>query len=408
VTCDALIDESENIDPIEHALPVCHILGAGFSRACSDRYPLSDGFLAENDGLELESRFGSGPVRIDEFTHGLLERIEKAYGSLDGVNLEEVMTDLYTRGFGLGSAWEWASFSNDSVEAAQRDYRALLHFIQAKLFILGRNSGSSAVAQEFLDLLRSQDSIVSLNYDVLVENHLLRHESKPPHWRVGELVRTIGPPSVSSKHIRQGTLEYLDEHRPGVLVKLHGSADWYCCINPACPHYPYMTAGWLTRNDTGDTCWGRCPICGCGIEAAIVPPTHAKPFDRFPRIRFMWWRAFNALRAARRWTFVGTSLSPADFHLSSLIRSSSNHSSRFHPNANGGQICIVNKDADSAREVGRRVFRLLAPEIQEGVRVGRIKITPFASLGRFLDASKSTDAERENGHDLNEESLSGS
>lgn len=394
----SFLDLSGVIDPIEHALGVCHVLGAGFSHACCDKYPVSVGFLAGNSEIELGIRFGNTLPRTDEYAWGLLARLEEAYGPLEEVNVEEVMTDLYTRGFGLGGAWEWDSQSNYSVEAARRDYRGLLHYIWNKLFLLGRNTDRSPLAKEFLSIVRTQDSLVSLNYDLLIESHLLRGESEPPDPRIAVLSRLIGAPDVEAGASRPGTLEYLEFGHRGVFVKLHGSADWYSCANPECPFHGYMTPGWLTRNDTRDTCWGRCTVCGSGIEAAIVPPTHAKPFDRFPKVRLMWWRAFNALIHARRWTFIGTSLAPADFHLSSLIRSSSRASTCFHPTANGGQICVVNKDGDSARQLGERIYRLLAPTIQRRVLEGAVKITPFGSVRAYLDATVHADADRVDAH----------
>lgn len=387
----------ETLKPIDPTEPVCHMVGAGFSRACCDQYPVSNGFLVPTPYFELDITYGNS-VRINDYTAGLLDRLKKHYGPLDLVNVEDVMTDLYTRGFGVGSAWELQSGDDCSVESAQRDYRGLLHYIADKLFLLDKASNHSPLARRFLSALRTQDSVISLNYDVLVERHLAREINEEPDRRIRDLAQLIGPPNLRYGDSRPGTLAFRQRGELGVFVKLHGSIDWYACANVECPFHGYMTPGFRTRNDTNVTCWGRCTVCGSGTETGIVPPTHAKPFDRFPKIRLMWLLAYHALIYAPRWTFVGTSFAPADFHLASLIRSSSRDSTCFGPNSNGGEICIVDKDLKSARQLESRLRRYLSPDIQQRVHEGAVTITPFGSLGDYLDASDRFDSNRKNAH----------
>jgi hypothetical protein len=127
-----------SLRPVEPLGPVCYFLGAGFSAACCQRYPTSVGFLtrefdcfgefASNDTEETRFDWGIGTSYLE----GLLPRLKRQYGPLDALNLEDVMTDLHIRAFGLGRAWEHAGPQPGHKHFAaecRRDYEGLLRYI---------------------------------------------------------------------------------------------------------------------------------------------------------------------------------------------------------------------------------------------------------------------------------------
>jgi hypothetical protein len=156
---------------------------------------------------------------------------------------------------------------------------------------------NAPILQHFVDLVARrwttssssggyvQDSIVSTNYDVLVEKALARSNL---------------------------TADYaLPEHRsPSLcarvkLLKLHGSANWSLCksgehvtVHPLDTPISVIEAG-------------PCGQCGSDVEPFVVPPTWSKGEHR-AALESLWKVAFDELVSARRWIFIGTSLPETD------------------------------------------------------------------------------------------------
>lgn len=386
-------DESK-LEPVAPVATVAYFLGAGFSAASCPKYPVSIGFLVrklgvtDSDGNVDEFDYQAGQPYLE----GLLDRIERHYGPLQALNLEDVMTDLHIRAFGLGHAWEDAEpqpARTHSLPSLRRDYEALLRYITIRVRLLDQEPDKHALAQELFRSLKQQDSIITLNYDTIVERYL------PEQDRVNALRLAVGPPGSTFGGEAEPVWTAYGRAKRGVLAKLHGSADWIRCPNPECPNHPYVSPLIDYQNGevhrAGDL---RCTTCASGTETVIIPPTAAKAFDRFPKLRLMWLQAFHALRAAQRWVFIGVSFAPADFHLSSLIRSTSRHASYIRDRSFGGQVCIVNKGPNAAKEARDRLLRSLAPQARDLHDSGEHPIALFSSLEEYLKASAATDDQR--------------
>ena len=385
---------------------VCYLLGAGFSAAVDDNYPTACNFLMRKiprytvtkGKLELDFKdYDEGEPDLK----GLLCRIKEQYGCLDSLNLEHVITDLYVRAFGLGRAWERAVSlhrSHHPVFELQEDYRKLIEYIRLRLDYLAEYPDEHRLARRFVKALRRSDSVLTLNYDTVVERHL---DSKDKAKRLKRLQNAIGPPGSGCLGPPAPMFRGRAPGERGVFAKLHGSIDWITCPNENCPnrHYIQAISAYYPANRDGPKFAGmnrsHCDTCGWSSEIVIVPPTAAKPFERFPRLSVMWSQAHEALRQAQRWVFIGVSFAATDFHLSTLLRAASRDARAFRgTRKHTGQICIVNKGKEAAEDVKGGLLSALSREAKKCVADDENPIVPFESLEQYLHTVEDVDANR--------------
>ncbi len=137
---------------------------------------------------------------------------------------------------------------------------------------------------------------VSLNYDILIDNALLKKNLRPNY----NIPFTRGYPKRGQKI---------------PLFKLHGSLNWLYC--PRCVEIEYteMTKGaaGLLSNDK------KCANCGQTMVPMLIPPTFLKQLKN-PYLQQIWQRADTVLRNCRRIIFCGYSLPEADLPLRYLLK----------------------------------------------------------------------------------------
>jgi hypothetical protein len=337
---------------------VCMFLGAGFSRAIpfrsadgrDFRMPVSQGFLRRDCEVFVTNDLYQRTVVAFPNAYPDLEkalsRIERRYGELERLNLEEVLTDLYIRSMGLGASWEYVDPTrvlglpdlddpsstvlcspggDDSLRVGathmRRDYDALMKFIGVRLRVPQACEGTSPLLTRFCRLHKKRDSIVTLNYDTVLEDAFARHV--PEDDKISVLYHYIGPPAPGF-HTGLPLFKRFTLEERGVFAKLHGSVDWYTCSNPQCPNYRFIDRPSPDKIEEPFPIEEiRCDLCASTPEPVIIPPIASKPFERFPKLRLMWLLAYRALCSARRWVFMGVSFAQTDFHLAALLRAAS-------------------------------------------------------------------------------------
>jgi hypothetical protein len=161
----------------------------------------------------------------------------------------------------------------------------------------------------FVSRLKPEDAIVSLNYDIVVDNAFLS---------IGRTVN-YGVP------VRRGIERRPDEkwrwtpyQSPGQscpLFKPHGSLNWLFCracqkldvtVGIKSTHYIFIDPALL------------CPDCGSRYEALIVAPTMFKSYANLVLAEI--WRAVeDRLANTAELVFVGYSLPDADVHLRCIL-----------------------------------------------------------------------------------------
>lgn len=410
---------------------VCYFLGAGFSAAHplrtpegrEFRLPVSSGFLSKDcvvflvDGLRTPCVTELANAYPD--LERLLDRLVERYGELEPLDLEAVLTDIYNRAIGLGAAWEFIdqvhtshlpdlddptgtrllSAGEDAHEigfhSLQADYQALMKYITVRLRVVDAADGAPEGIVRLLKLTKRRDSIITLNYDNLVERtHNTKRKSlydsrfERMHAHIGATTPSYlsGPALFSSYTVKND----------GVFAKLHGSVDWYACSSPSCPNHRLIERPWQYDSSLPQTLDAvRCTLCASPPESVIIPPIAAKPFERFPKLRLMWLQAFEALASAQRWTFIGVSFAQTDFLLASLLRAASEKSLYLGASPREvGHICVVNESHCAAEESAKRLRGYLSPAMQQVAKERPAAITLFASLNDYLTQAEEADADR--------------
>jgi hypothetical protein len=171
------------------------------------------------------------------------------------------------------------------------------------LALLDLNNHMRTGYDRLATMLRPDDTIISLNYDTLLDSALVRRGWDPKTgYRLGG-----GPKKIEWK---SNDVDH-NGHVSGVsLLKLHGSINWfvrgnYGALSKVFASKPVRITA-PRRNEIGNHI------------RQIVPPVYGKIFEH-GHWRNLWTKAFKDLCLAEVLVVVGCSLIDTDFHLRALL-----------------------------------------------------------------------------------------
>jgi hypothetical protein len=171
----------------------------------------------------------------------------------------------------------------------------------------------------------SADSIVTLNYDLVVDSTLYMKSPRSNGGKYLEsdclLVRMYDLLGVT---LYTDTGESLtpphEKASLGFYLKLHGSIGWFYCPNPECGYhqrfFPNRFGSDSSHNKLGDLC----NLCGSPVASVIVPPTMYKTFEKLPKLGLLWSLAYRELNISDRIVVFGVSFAPSDYYLRWLFK----------------------------------------------------------------------------------------
>ena len=166
------------------------------------------------------------------------------------------------------------------------------------------------------------NSIITLNYDLILDHGLQRLEIDPIYALDSQSQNSVHPP----QRLR---------NRGVYLLKLHGSANWLSCSN--CPNEISISRDKVTHDDSA-LLTGLCGQCGeRSLTPLVVPPTWNKG-GRHPVLQSVWRMALAKLRNAQRIFIIGYSLPDSDRFFEYLLGAA------LSQNRNLYEIIVVNKD----------------------------------------------------------------
>lgn len=306
------------------------VLGAGFSRALTDKAPLMKGFLT---APTVKGAYV--PEFHIELTRALLQYFG---GKLEDVNIEELATFLADE-----SSEGWPPFFNRKAAYDQ------LVWVITNTLAPAWDGALESPSLPFARLLAKncvaeQVPIVTLNYDLIMDNLLHETKSWNPDFGYGAKLQ-----SPFDEHF-----DTMDKQVPGsvaplmhpgtLLLKLHGSLNWG--IRKA-PHPDGTNPVEILSSDKLENLAVRQgakvewpPIArtintilqtpyapglpgnpNMIFEPLIVPPVSQKlAASGHPFLAYCQYLAREALSQAKRIIVVGYSLPPADFGIRSLFR----------------------------------------------------------------------------------------
>jgi hypothetical protein len=335
---------------------VALILGAGFS--CEAGLPNTRKVV----NAFLQSPHSGLDPRIEDEITNQLKKFWKYVFNFDGQADLPSLEDHFT-------ILDLAANSGRNIgpEYTPRKLRAIRRFSIHRIFqILDvRYQHSASIDQLLARTLPTQLSIVSTNWDIVVENHL-RGLGVP--YSYGLAVEDQAGKKMAVKGVP--------------LLMLHGSANWiYCdCCRRLYVGAPGGGKGalhaliYITRDDFRQLCpenaevinlvsdvprdAKQCVYCENRLGARIATFSYRKEVS-IPQFQSIWQRAFSALRDSDSWFFVGYSLPEADFEFRHLLKSA--EKSGRSPKA----INIILKDDADAEQRFKRFFGIGADHIHQ-------------------------------------------
>jgi hypothetical protein len=346
--------------------PVVYILGAGASKAVIPDAPLMDRLLPE--ALKLfkqpnysEGHWGRRIRRINGFFKDFyklnLDTLEINPDALPITfpNLEDILTQLddaiiedrpLSRRYNLPCL---RRLREDLVYAICEVLREKLDF--------GEVNGRELM-RRFMHRLRPDDSILSLNYDIIVDNALyLFRRSSPVDYGLSiryalekNLYVDIKPEPYKLPNESQRNLP--------PLYKLHGSLNWLYC--PSCQQLDVTMGEKGVRYIYEEDNDFACPDCQGRYDPLIITPTLLKTYNNI-LLREVWRQAEDKVSKADEVVFIGYSLPDADVQLRCMLKRALFRNRNKRGGTSTCKICVVSKsppdDERHSNETHRRYMK---------------------------------------------------
>jgi hypothetical protein len=276
--------------------------------------PLADGFFRQEFlsrlGYEFPALWNLFPEGLNYISENLVLRKDTP-DDWESIDLEKIFTSLeLDREF-------WGVESNYGAHCtlAQNQLLTLI----TKLLAVGTKGVYGTYARVLASRLSPDDSVVTFNWDLLLDQELYHPD---PANDSGQYQSFIVAALEGNAGMR---IDYPSAPR-GLYLKMHGSINWFQCINRKCPASDGIvfwdnTQFCLLHLMGAHTLGERCTRCGSATKPLIVPPLLRKPIAENWIFRSIWGLAHAKLRAADVVVIIGFSVPPTDFSAYWLLHS---------------------------------------------------------------------------------------
>lgn len=305
-----------------------YVLGAGFSveaNAPSQEKLVQKIFEVHktNPGVFKENR-------IAEFVKFLNKTLCIPTDLQETIPLEDIFTPLDS------CIANNVSFKNLSVQDVVQKRKLVFELIGLTLQFLLENSDKKYI-DDFAKYVvqaskvRKQNyrtidpvSIISTNWDILLDNSLYNEISNPADLAVVDYCCYISSYNESDDSVKPG-LEILGQGGFNVkLLKLHGSLNWLQC--PKCQRIYVKFNEKIAMNPYANIARPTCRHCdknfgkqkSHNLVANLIMPTFLKDLSN-PQYKIIWQNAGIELSEAKKIVFIGYSLPQADFEMRQLL-----------------------------------------------------------------------------------------
>jgi len=179
----------------------------------------------------------------------------------------------------------------------------------------------------FFDRLKDNDTIITYNWDLLLDNILDREKIISNIKNIGQVKDGI----LKKQYLRmlmdlsayrdlswdRTSAPYEKYNSKGYYLKLHGSIDWLYCPNEDCGLYSKV---FPIKKIIGEY---KCYECSSKMKHLIIPPVLNKNYSSFPFVKKLWNIALEELQSADELVIWGYRLPPTDFYNRWLLRQKS-------------------------------------------------------------------------------------
>lgn len=282
------------------------IIGAGASKGHTNgNFPVINEFFKVANTLNILS---DGGKKIKPGYEDLEKYVRENFNLnilKKDINIEEVMTNL-----------EIDIEKSDSYE---------LIILRNKIINIIRNTLNKLSEKPFCEdseynlfykMINNDDTILTYNWDLLLDNVLGREIVVPDYSKIDEFERkekqqykNMWENLTAVRDLKWSTeIPYVNYQSEGYYLKLHGSIDWAYCPNRDCGLYSKVFA--VNQLNKKHCCFE----CGSEVKYLIVPPVLNKDFRNIPFMKKVWNFARNEIRMADEIIIWGYSLPPTDFY----------------------------------------------------------------------------------------------
>lgn len=288
--------------------------------------PLVNGFfmraLYERLGYAAEAAARDFPEAFDYIRVLKHTNAAPGTGAWEGFNLEEIFTSVELER-------DFCDEQSDEYSRLTLARNKLLRYI-GRIIALCTQGGCGENTAYLAQILEDEDSVITFNWDLLLDYELPPRDGKFHYRAFFETV--LGNPSFGDDEM------FGPDYRHGMLLKLHGSFNWYRCTNQRCRRFLDVVF-FESTTIALDRLMGIgpviCEMCGSEMNPLLIAPLLRKPIKEDAVFRSIWGVARRKLESATTVVVIGYSLPPTDFHSAWLLRSVH----RSNPNA---QVFVVN------------------------------------------------------------------
>jgi hypothetical protein len=296
-------DEERGATKLKH--PVAIIFGAGASRGGLDA---AAGVPppVDKDFFDLANQLaGHGTPKL---TKKVLNDVWQLYGRTNGVGLETYYRDLETRAI-IG---EFAKTANQPKDwrRRQKELEELIRRVYVHTTVQDTHASTvkpkkSAIHKAILERLKDKDTVITFNYDLVIEESL----SSAKQWNPvdGYKIKTYGKTKGWTKRWL-GERKYESGTKSTIgLLKLHGSLNWE--LYPTGTAIKLKPRPYLVSTRSGKTRFEKILILAPGWKMEI----NRNPYKQF-------WRAARLqLEKCKTLIILGYSLPETDLLAQSLL-----------------------------------------------------------------------------------------
>lgn len=286
-------------------------LGAGAS--ASDGAPVQSDLLREYFN-NCEKRTNHGDIERELRTYfWQIFRID-----VDSENLDDVQFPTFEEAIGMLDLAEirneaFKYFDRTGIASNSGRIRRLRSYlIYAMATVIKEKAGYATWHRCLIKELKSnglldQVSIISTNYDILIDNSL------------AEISDTQNPGAAIDYGVKFTNQQYwgTPNDKAIKLHKIHGSLNWLYC--PTCSDLfitPFQKGAAQIAEDPKSATCKRCETLQVPI---IIPPTFYKDMSNV-HLSNIWKKAENSLRDAEQIIFCGYSFPQADTHIKYMLK----------------------------------------------------------------------------------------
>jgi hypothetical protein len=313
-----------------NAMATVYILGAGATKAATQHAPMTDDLLGKAfEYLKDDQRVRKVMDFVGDFYLGLGHDQMAAtqhFAAKDLPRIEDVLSLLdaaMASNEPLSSKYDVAYLRGLRFDLTYLIYGVLQHSLDVV------SDSYSPVYEGFVRALSNGDSVISLNYDIAVDNALLE--------RLYETAQASVDYGLRVRYSYQAG-KYGERLGPVPLLKLHGSLNWLYC--PECNALDVTEGhkGVYVVFKKGEGC--KCMECQkASYEAILITPSFVRSSANGLLVS-VWKRAEQAVAKAERLVFIGYSLPDADVDLRSMLTKGLYNNAK----RNAVPICVIDRE----------------------------------------------------------------